>query len=137
MGRIVEGCIIQGLRADAGLSALVGTRIYLASPQGGKSYPFCSIFTVSENRGDGIMPVGNRVGNRETLMQIDVWETDINGYESTRAIADAVVKACESQKLAGDFTDVKIYGIKNPSLVFVRYEGEYWHAVIQITVMWI
>lgn len=137
MGKIVDGAIIQGLRGNTDLAALVGARIYLASPQGDKSYPFCSVFTVAETSGGGVMPVGNRVSSRETLLQIDVWETEISGYESTRKIADAVIEACDGQKLAGDFTDVKIFGVKNPSLVFVRYEGEYWHAVIQITVMWI
>lgn len=82
----LQGAIVARLKADAGVTALVGQRIYDPVPPGA-TFPY-----VSFGPRDSLSDDADCITAFEITMQIDAWSRD-PGFKQALQIADAVRNA--------------------------------------------
>lgn len=102
----VQAALVDALKADAGVAALVGTRVYDRAPQGA-AHPLITVRHVSTVPFDG---VGLR--GREALWSVDVWSRE-PGSAETREILAAIHAALHWASLT----------LSAGSVVFCRENG--------------
>lgn len=91
----VEGLVRDGLRADAGVTAIVGQRVFFGIPKEAKdsTFPLVVVRRVGGGQADGEAPLD------VAGIQIDCWGSIVrgNGVKSTAtALVNAVRSWCES-----------------------------------------
>lgn len=107
----IEGAIRTHLRADAGVSALVGQRVHFGVPTS-PTWPLVTIRRVGGGDDPGEAPVDL------PLVQIDCWGAERNKSQA-RAVADAVRAWARSIRRATDLdTEVTAYGVTVESDLF-------------------
>lgn len=118
----LQGAIIARLRADAGVTALVGTKVF-DLPQAANTEPYISIGPSSYQE-----EYTDCIRGGEVLIQIDAWSTQSAQIE-VRNMADAVRKA-----MRADFT------LMNNAIVSLEHwrtdylvDGTSKHASIRFT----
>ena len=84
-----EAAIYAQLSGDAGVTALVGARIYAQRLPQRPTLPALSYTSISKIRPQAM---GVATGLSETRVQVDAWATD---YATVRGLADAVRAALE------------------------------------------
>jgi len=111
----VEGALRAHLRADAGVAALVGARVFFAIPSDARaaSYPLVTVSRI----GGGQSPTSDAPLDL-ALVSIDVW-----GAERDKAAATAVVNAVRStlEEINGRTTltaDVDAFGVQVAGVVW-------------------
>lgn len=94
--RAFQKAIVALLRADAGVGALVGDRIY-DGPPAAATFPYVSI-----GPSDFVAFDAELLTAREETIQLDVWDRS-NGQKNTcRAIVDAIHSALHRVEMALD-----------------------------------
>lgn len=116
------------LRADAGVGAIVGDRIYdEAPPESNRTYP-----DVTFGTSDFLPDDDECITGRSETIQLDCWTRDHGRLKSCRALVDAVKAALHEADLT----------LSNNALVFIRValvrvmrdqDGLTGHGVVQVT----
>ena len=88
----LQGAIVQRLKADATLTALVGGRIYDLVPET-RVFPYVSIGPV-----DSIYDDAECITGLEVAQQLDVWSRE-TGFPECKLIVDAVRVALHDAEL--------------------------------------
>lgn len=113
----VEGGVRDALRDDAGVSALVGTRVYFGVPTSAV-WPLITITRVGG--GDDPADVPLDLG----LLQIDCWGAERNKAQAW-AVAAAVRSWARSIRRATDLnTEVTAYGVTVESVIWAPDETD-------------
>jgi hypothetical protein len=122
----LQDAVIEALRSDIGVVALVGLRSYDVPPSD-PVYPFISL-------GPSDMSTGRQDGYRSWVetVQVDCWTEDQRRRQPVKALRDAVIDALDQANL-----DLQGYGLSSLDLVFSRVmddpDGITKHAVLQFT----
>lgn len=96
----LEGGVKAWLRADAGVSALVGTRVFIGMPEA-CSYPAIDVRLLNDVDDAGQAPL------QQALVEISCWA---NTKPAAAAVARAVRAALADQVPADVGTDTHLYG---------------------------
>jgi hypothetical protein len=88
----LQGAIFERLTGSAGLSTLVGNRIYDAVPQA-KVFPYVTI-----GEGDETSDDADCIDGFEISLDIDVWSR-AEGFPEAKRISDEIRKALKSPEL--------------------------------------
>lgn len=121
----LQQAIIDALRADAGVTAIVGQRSYDAPPKD-VVYPFISLGTsvITTDRPDGY-------SSRGEVVQVDAWTEDQRQRQPIKALCDAVIDALDQ----ADLDLAGVYGLARLDLVLARVmddpDGITKHAALQ------
>lgn len=89
----LQGAIVQRLKADPAVAALVAGRIFDAIPQGA-AFPY-----VSYGPGDFIRDDADCINGYQAFVQLDVWSRTVGNPEALK-IADAVERCLHDANLA-------------------------------------
>jgi hypothetical protein len=122
----LQDAVIAALRADPGVTAIVGQRSYDVPPAD-PVYPFISL-------GPADMLTGRQDGYRSWVetFQVDCWTEDQRRRQPVKALRDAVIDALDQADL-----DLQSYGLSSLDLVLSRVmddpDGITKHAVLQFT----
>lgn len=125
----VQVAMVQALRADAALAALVGDRVYDRVPTGA-AHPYVSL-----GPEDWPQRHGACMALLEGVVQIDVWSRDVGRREAKR-IVDRIVEIFDGADLAlaapyrGLGTEIAMRG-----RIMEDRDGLTIHGVVQIAVM--
>lgn len=93
----LQTAIYQRLTADAGVQALVGTRIFDRRPD---PSPASSDFPcITFGSGDYVPDDADCITARDETMQLDCWTRDGGRLRSVRALADAVKAALHGYEI--------------------------------------
>jgi hypothetical protein len=123
----LQQAIIDALRADAGVTAIVGQRSYDVAPKG-VIYPYISLgpSVTTTDRPDGYR-------SRVEVVQVDAWAEDQRRRQPIRALADAVIAALDQ----ADLDLPGVYGLSRLDLVLARVmddpDGITKHAALQFS----
>ena len=108
----IEGGVRTALRADSGVSALVGQRVHFGIPTN-PTFPLVTVRRVGGGDDPGEAPLDL------PLVQIDCWGAERNKTQA-RAVADAVRAWARSIRRATDLdTEVTAYGVNVEADLFV------------------
>jgi hypothetical protein len=100
----IEGAVRDALRANAGVSALVGQRVHFGVPTNA-TWPLITVQRVGGGDDPGEAPLDL------PLVQIDCWGAERNKSQA-RAVADAVRAWARTVRRATALnTEVKAYGV--------------------------
>ena len=91
----VHAAILAALKADAGLAAIVGTRVYDAVPQA-TAYPFVFVTVEAGQAWDG----GGGLAGWESLIAVEAWSEKAGSSAEIYAIGRRVVAVLHGQDLA-------------------------------------
>lgn len=88
----VEGAVRALLRADTGVAALVGQRVFFGVPKNAKAddFPLVTVARVGGSQEPGPTPVDN------ALVQVECWGTFTAGGNGDKAAATALLNAVRS-----------------------------------------
>jgi len=118
--------VIDTLRADSGVAALVSTRIY-DNPPANPVHPYISMgpsYMVPTDAED--------INSRDETLQIDVWSRDSGNLHPCKAIVDAIYDALHDAAIA--MPDP--YALESIRVVLVRVfddpDGVTAHGVVQV-----
>ena len=123
----LQKAIVAAMKANAGIAALVGVRIYDEAPVE-PVYPYISLGPTSffTNRQDCFK-------RRTETVQIDIWDRSPARRQPCKAICDAIVAALDAAKLSLDDP----YALARIDLVLARFmddpDGIAKHGVLQFT----
>lgn len=124
----LQDLIQSTLRADAGVSAIVGARVYDVAPaEPSRTYP-----DITFGSSDLTPEDAECITGREETIQLDCWTRDHGRLKSCRALVDAVKAALHEADLS----------LSVNALVFIRVvlvrvmrdaDGLTGHGVVQVT----
>ena len=127
--RAYQKAVVAALKADAGVAAFVGSRIYDMAPADA-SYPYISLGPSS------VVPDNaDCIEGREETIQIDVWDRSNGLMHPCRAIADAVYDALHEVTLTLDDPFANVETNVTLMQVFGDPDGITAHGVVQVTGM--
>lgn len=121
----LQVAVVEALRADAAVSAIVGARVYDVPPVA-PDYPFVSLGPTSVITG---RPDGYR--QRTEVIQVDAWAEDERQRQPIKALCDAILEVLDQADLdlAGP------HGLARMDLVLMRVmddpDGITKHGVLQ------
>ena len=118
----VQAAIVAALKADAGVGAVVGDRIYDRAPEG-VAFPYVSIGAETGSPWEG-----STLSGWEMVLQIDIWSRKPGAVEARQAMAAVsaalhraemtiagnafVLCNLESQRTMGDPDGVTTHGVQ-------------------------
>lgn len=125
--RAFQKAVIAALKADAGVAAFVGSRVYDMAPAA-EDYPYISLgpsSTVPDN--------DECIEGREETVQIDVWDRSDGLMHPCRAITDAVYAALHEITLTLDDPYANVETNVTLAQVFGDPDAITAHGVVQVT----
>lgn len=127
--RALQKALIARLKADAGVAAFVGARIYDQAPADA-AFPFISLGPSS------VVPADAEcIRAREETIQFDIWSRDNGLLHPCRAISDAVYDALHQTTLALDSPYANLEVNITLMQTFLDADGLTAHGVLQVAAM--
>jgi len=122
----IQKLIIQTLKADAGVGALVADRIF-DRPTASVAWPYISL-----GPSDFVPSDAECFALREETVQIDVWSNYQGGLSEAKQICDAVKTALhdiDAEIEAGKLEDIRVTLVR----VFPDIDPKVSHGVVSVT----
>lgn len=124
----IQKAVFARLRADAGVAALVGVRVY-DNPPADAVLPYLSFGPVSV-----VVDRGDCFTARAETVQIDCWSAAQDGFRECKTMVDAVITALDGWSGAleqGAMSGCSVDLVR----VFRDADGITSHGVVQVTVL--
>lgn len=119
----LQQAIVPDLKAQSGIAALVGNRIYDNAPEG-CAFPYVSWGRETSQNDDAQCIIGS-----EIAVQLDVWSRTPSSAECRR-IVDAIKRRMEVAEYTLAVNAVAGAGYVERTDVFRDTDGRTWHGVI-------